>query len=105
MFYWEIGARLELELCSPTRKLFILVLLVVLSPYFIFVFGAEILLLACSGTFLRKPELMQKLYLTDICTHHLIGRFSTHSLVAQSSISYVEHLRQKLMFHRYVIYE
>ena len=34
----EFGARAELERCNPIRKSFILVSLVVLSPYFIFVF-------------------------------------------------------------------
>ena len=31
------------------------------------------------------------IYISDICTHHLISRFSTNSLLLQSSISYVEH--------------
>ena len=39
VFYWKIRAILELKLCNPIRKLFILFLLVVLSTYFIFVFG------------------------------------------------------------------
>ena len=40
MFYWKIGARAELEGCNHIRKLFILVLLVASSHYFIFIFGA-----------------------------------------------------------------
>ena len=36
-----------------------------LSPYFIFVFGAEILFLARSATFSETPELMQKLDLRN----------------------------------------
>ena len=55
VFYWKIGAIVELEQYNPIRKLFISVLLVVLSHYFIFVFGAKILFLAHSATFLRKP--------------------------------------------------
>ena len=47
--------------------LFILVLLVVLLPYFIFVFGAEILFLARSVTFSRTRELMQKTLLKKSC--------------------------------------
>ena len=45
------------------------------------------------------------IFVTDICTHHLISQFSTNLLVVQSYISHVEHLRQTLTFHRYVIYE
>ena len=33
----------------------------------------------------------QRPTITDICTNHLIIGFSTNSLVAQSSISYVEY--------------
>ena len=36
LFYWKIGYIVDLELCNPIGKLFILVLLVVLSTYFIF---------------------------------------------------------------------
>ena len=41
--------------------------LVVLSTYFIFVFGAEILFLARSAIFSRTPELMQKTLLNESC--------------------------------------
>ena len=40
LFYWKIGAILELEVCNTIIKLFILVLLVMLLTYFIFLFGA-----------------------------------------------------------------
>ena len=43
--------------------------------------------------------------ISDICTDHIISRFSANSVVAQSFISYVEHWLQTLMFHRYVFYE
>ena len=58
---------MELEGCNPIIKLFILVLLVVLSPYFFFVYGAEILFLARSATFSKTPELMQKTLLEESC--------------------------------------
>ena len=41
----------------------------------------------------------------DICTHRLISWFSTNSLVAQSSISHVEHWSQTHKFYRCVIHE
>ena len=43
--------------------------------------------------------------ITDICTHHLISRLSTNFLVAEASISYVEHVRQMLMFSHNVLHE
>ena len=35
------------------------------SPYFILVFGVQILFLALNATFWKKPELMRKNYLRD----------------------------------------
>ena len=71
---------MELKWCNPIRKSFILVLLVVLSPCFVFVVGAEIPSSARSATFLRKPELMQKNLLKELCIIKLIeknGQLST----------------------------
>ena len=58
---------MELEQCNPIKKLFVLVFLVVLSPYLIFVFGAEILFLVNSTTFSRTPELIQKTLPKESC--------------------------------------
>ena len=43
--------------------------------------------------------------LIRIWTHHLISQFLTNLLVAQSSISHVEHWYETLTFHSYVLYE
>ena len=46
------------------------------------------------SVYILTPKYCQKVMTivkTDICTHHLISRFSTNVLIAQSSISYVEH--------------
>ena len=66
VFYWKVRAIVELEWCNPIRKLFMLVLVVVLSPYFIFIFVLEILFLARSTAFLEKPEFMQKNLLKEL---------------------------------------
>ena len=41
----------------------------------------------------------------DICTHQLISRLSTNQLVAEASISYVEHVFQTLPFSHHVIHK
>ena len=63
---------------------------------FVLMYGGAVEFLPIVGNFCQ---------ISDICMHQLISQLSTNQLVAEASISNVEHVRQMLKFSHHVLHE